>query len=231
MIDWTQIDTVMLDMDGCLLDLHYDNRLWNELVPARYGQAQGISAEEARRLLYGHLLGERRDLEFYCIDFWTRRTGLDIIALHHELAHLVDYRPGAAAFLDWLRGRVRTLLVTNAHRTSLAVKDRCLGLGKRLDRVFSSHDFGAPKESGAFWSRLSGVERFDPSRTLFIDDTQTVLDAASNYGIGHLLTIIQPDSGRPPRANLAYPAFNDFNELIEAAGLGRTLRVPRTEGS
>ena len=231
MIDWTQIDTVMLDMDGCLLDLHYDNRLWNELLPARYGEAQGIGVDEARRRLYGHLLGKARDLEFYCINFWTRRTGLDILALHRELAHLVDYRPGAAAFLDWLRGRARSLLVTNAHRTSLTVKERRSGLGKRLDRVFSSHDFGAPKESGVFWSRLSGVERFDPARTLFIDDTETVLDAAGNFGIGHLLTIVQPDSGRPPRANLKYPAFNDFNELIEAAGLGRTLRVPRTEGS
>ena len=25
MIDWTSIDTVLLDMDGTLLDLHYDN--------------------------------------------------------------------------------------------------------------------------------------------------------------------------------------------------------------
>ena len=36
MIDWDRIDTVLLDMDGTLLDLHYDNTLWNELLPARY---------------------------------------------------------------------------------------------------------------------------------------------------------------------------------------------------
>ena len=215
MIDWTQIDTVMLDMDGCLLDLNYDNHLWNELVPSRYGQAQGISPDEARQRLYGHLLGKDRDLEFYCIDFWTRRTGLDIRALHHELAHLIDYRLGAAAFLDWLPGRARALLVTNAHRASLAVKDRYSGLSQRVDEALSSHDFGAPKESRAFWDRLAAAERFDPSRTLFIDDTETVLNAARGHGIGHLLTIRQPDSGRPPRDNLKYPAFNDFNELME----------------
>ena len=222
MVDWTRIDTVMLDMDGCLLDLHYDSCLWNELVPTRYGEARGIGVEEARRRLYGHLLGKVRDLDFYCIDFWTRRTGLDIRALHHELAHLVTYRPGAAAFLDWLRGRAQALLVTNAHRASLAVKDRYSGLSQRLDGTLSSHDFGHPKESSAFWPRLAErlndglaqAERFDPARTLFIDDNETVLDAASAHGIGHLLTIRQPDSGRPPRANLKYPAFNDFNELI-----------------
>ena len=215
MIDWTQIDTVMLDMDGCLLDLHYDNCLWNELVPTRYGQAQGISPGEARRRLYGDLQGKVRDLDFYCIDFWTRRTGLDIRALHHELAHLIAYRLGAAAFLGWLRGRVRALLVTNAHRASLAVKDQYSGLSQRLDETRSSHDFGVAKESAAFWDRLADAERFDPARTLFIDDNETVLDAASAHGIGHLLTIRQPDSDRPPRANLRYRAFNDFNELID----------------
>ena len=214
MIDWTRIDTVMLDMDGCLLDLHYDNCLWNELVPARYGEAQGISVDEARRRLYGHLLGKDRDLDFYCIDFWTRRTGLDIRALHHELAHLVSYRPGAAAFLGWLRGRARSLLVTNAHRASLVVKDRYSGLSQRLDGTLSSHDFGHPKESLAFWPLLAQAVRIDAARTLFIDDNETVLDAACAHGIGHLLTIRQPDSGRPPRTNLKYPAFNDFNELI-----------------
>ena len=231
MIDWPQINTVLLDMDGCVLDLHYDNCLWNELVPARYGQAQGIGAEEARQRLYGHLLGKARDLDFYCIDFWIRRTGLDIIALHHELAHLIRYRPGAADFLGWLRGRARALLATNAHRASLAVKDRYSGLCQRLDGALSSHDFGHPKESSAFWSRLAEVERFDPARTLLIDDNQTVLDAASAHGIGHLLTIKQPDSGRPPRADLKYPAFNDFNELIGSTCEGRTPRAPQAEGS
>ena len=215
MIDWAQIDTVLFDMDGCLLDLHYDNCLWNDLVPARYAEAQGISADEARRRLYGHLVGKDRDLDFYCIDFWTGRTGLDLIALHHELAHLIGYRPGAAAFLDWLRGRARTLLVTNAHRASLAVKDRYSGLSQRLDGTLSSHDFGHAKESPAFWPRLAEAEPFDPARTLFIDDNETVLDAASDHGIGYLLTISQPDSGRPPRDNLKYPACNDFNELID----------------
>ena len=35
--DWRAIDTVLLDMDGTLLDLRFDNYFWLELVPRKYG--------------------------------------------------------------------------------------------------------------------------------------------------------------------------------------------------
>ena len=217
-LDWTQIRTVMLDMDGCLLDLRYDNHLWNDLVPARYGQAQGLSTDEARSRLYGHLLGSRRDLDFYCIDYWLRRTALDLMALHQEMAHLILYRPGAQAFLRWLEAKdLRVLLVTNAHRASLAVKDQHSGLCAQIDRALSSHDFGCVKESAPFWARLAEAEPFDPARTLFIDDNQAVLEAAAAFGIAHLRTVRQPDSSRPPRRNLKFPAFDHFTELMDGA--------------
>ena len=218
MPDWTQIRTVMLDMDGCLLDLQYDNRLWNDLVPARYGQAQGISVDEARSRLYGHLLGKERGLDFYCIDYWLRRTELDLLALHQEMAHLVLYRPGAQTFLRWLAAKdLRVLLVTNAHRASLAVKDQHSGLCTQVDRALSSHDFRCVKESAPFWERLAEAEPFDPAHTLFIDDNQAVLEAAAAFGIAHLRTVRQPDSSRPPQRNLRFPAFDHFRELMDGS--------------
>ena len=218
MLDWSQIDTVMLDMDGCLLDLNYDNRLWNDLVPSRYGQAHRVSEDTARQRLYGHLQDGARELNFYCIDFWTRRTQLDIIALHHEMAHLIIYRPGAKAFLRWLRTKdLRVLLVTNAHRLSLAVKDRHSGLCSLVHRTISSHDFGCVKQSTPFWERLAEAEPFDPAHTLFIDDNQPVLEAAAAFGIAHLLTVAQPDSNRPRQRRLRFPAFNHFAEIMEGA--------------
>ncbi|MCP4043692.1 MAG: haloacid dehalogenase, partial [Gammaproteobacteria bacterium] len=34
-INWNSIHTVLLDMDGTLLDLHFDNQFWLEHVPLR----------------------------------------------------------------------------------------------------------------------------------------------------------------------------------------------------
>jgi len=215
MIQWADIDTVLLDLDGTLLDLHYDNRLWNELLPERFGQHVGMDVGAASDRLLAEMRAVYGTREFYCLDYWCRVTGLDVIALHHDLVHLIRYRPGAERFLAWLRasGR-RSVLVTNAHRGSVDVKDRHARLLERLDADVSCHDYGAPKESQLFWQQLLESHPFDPARTLFIDDNAPVLDAAAQFGVRHLLTVVQPDSGRPARAELRYPAFNDFAEII-----------------
>ena len=215
MIDWDQIDTVLLDMDGTLLDLNYDNTLWNHLLPAKYGERLRISESAAREALFSHMQEIRHRLEFYCLDYWASYTKLDVIALHRELSHLIQYRPGALDFLTWLgkRGTTR-LLVTNAHRDSLSVKNAHSNLTGRVDSAISCHDYGAPKESPRFWQRLAEEHAFTPQRTLFIDDNHAVLEAAAKFGIERLLTIYQPDSARPHRTDLQFPAFNDFNELL-----------------
>ncbi len=215
MIDWRAIDTVLLDMDGTLLDLRYDNTLWGKLVPDRYCDVCPAATEQARNDLLQHMLDTRHTLDYYSLDYWARYTGLEIVALHHELVHLIRYRPGAESFLAWLGGtEVRCILVTNAHRDSLAVKNAHSRLCDGMHATVSSHDYGHPKESEAFWVQLAENHPFEASRTLLIDDSQVVLDAAAAYGIEHLLTVRQPDSGRPSRQGLAFPAFNHFGELM-----------------
>ena len=218
MVRWDIIDTVLLDMDGTLLDLCYDNALWNTLVPERYSEANNITLDSARTELFSHMSDKKGHLEFYCLNYWAEYTGLDIHALHHELADLIGYRPYAQDFLHWLRGSgKRSLLVTNAHRHSLMVKDQHSGLTELLDVTVSCHDYGAPKESQEFWQRLMNDHPFDPQRTLLIDDNDQVLGSAARYGIAHLLTVSQPDSERPAREALNYPALRDFRDLRYAA--------------
>ena len=53
MIDWSCIDTVLLDMDGTLLDLHFDNFFWSEHLPRTYALRHQISKEESSAYLYG----------------------------------------------------------------------------------------------------------------------------------------------------------------------------------
>jgi putative hydrolase of the HAD superfamily len=220
LFDWAQIDTVLLDMDGTLLDLHFDNHFWLEHVPLRYAQTHAVSEAEARALLHGRYRDIQGTLAWYCVDHWSRELGLDIALLKEEIDHLIAEHPHVDEFLGLLEAASkRRVLVTNAHQKSLQLKMRKTRLDGRLDAVVCAHDIGLPKEHEQFWDGLQQVAAFDPDRTLFIDDSLPVLRSAERYGIRHLLGILLPDSRQPLREADEYPAVRDFGELLPALRL------------
>jgi len=214
MIDWSRIDTVFLDMDGTLLDLHFDNHFWLEHVPKRYAEDRGLPLEQAREELMQRYRSVEGTLEWYCIDRWSRALGLDIALLKEEVDHLIAVHPHVMDFLEALqRAGKRRVLVTNAHQKSIALKMRRTPLKGHLERIICSHDIGVAKEHLDFWPRLNEIEPFDPQRTLFVDDSPSVLAAARDYGFRWLLAILAPDSQQPMRTPADFPAVRDFSEL------------------
>ncbi|MBA4501636.1 GMP/IMP nucleotidase [Marinobacterium marinum] len=217
MLDWQAIDTVLLDMDGTLLDLHFDSHFWLELLPARYAARHGVELEQARHWLHERIRQEQGALSWYCLDYWTEQLNLPVARLKREIMDRIGFRPGAQAFLAALKasGR-RTVIATNAHPDSLALKVEVTALDTLVDVVICSHDFGYPKESQSFWQALHEVEPFNPQRTLLVDDSLAVLDSADQYGIAHLLSITRPDLTQPARRIDRYDATDDFSEVIDA---------------
>ena len=217
MINWQNIDTLILDIDGTLLDRNFDNVVWEELLPTRYGEAHGLEIEKARETLESHMRDVAHTLDYYRIDYWNEYTGVNVLQLHQEVAHLLDFRPGARAFLDWVhRMGIRSILATNADRDCFSVKDKHCRLSDEVQTIVSCHDYGVPKETQAFWVSLNKAHPFENSTTLFIDDDEMVLEAAEKYGIEHLLTIRQPDLKRPVRGGLRFPSIDNLMELVPA---------------
>lgn len=212
--DWSAIDTVILDMDGTVLDLHFDNRFWLHHLPAAYAARHGMSQAEALQHLVGLFNGQQGTLNWYCVDYWSAQVGFDIAALKPELKHLIQPRVDAFDFLARLHASGRqVLLATNAHRASLELKLAETTMGQWFHALVSSHDYGHAKEEQAFWQRLRQEHPFDPARTLFLDDSEAVLDSARRFGIAWLISIVTPDSQTPPRTGLRYPAIDRFAEL------------------
>ncbi len=212
---WSQIDTVLLDMDGTLLDLQFDNYFWLQLVPERFADRYSMTLEAARLELTPRFAARQGTLDWYCTAFWSRDLGLDIAVLKHEICERVEYLPGAERFLAEMRHRkLRTALLTNAHRDALRVKDARSGLTCYFDVVISSHDYGVPKESAEFWHRAQAQVGFDPSRSLFVDDSLAVLRAARTHGIAQVFAISHPDSGGVPREVTEFPAVARLADLL-----------------
>jgi 5'-nucleotidase len=216
MLDWRAVDTVLLDMDGTLLDLHFDSYFWLEHLPLRYAQLRKLEPADAREWLHQRITQEQGTLNWYCLDYWSEQLGVDIPALKREVADRIGFRPQVKDFLQRLRQRgMRSVIVTNAHRDSLNIKLHLTGLDSLVDGIICSHDFRLPKEDVEFWTQLQAVEPFDPARTLLVDDSLAVLRSAQRYGIAHLLSIVQPDSQAPARRIDEFRAIDQFDELFK----------------
>ena len=208
-------ETLLLDMDGTLLDLAFDNYMWGELVPRRYAAANSMSIEEGRDYMFEQYAAVQGDLEWYCLDHWRGRLGIDIMQLHHDVSDRIGYLAGAREFLRSVCDQdIRVLLVTNAHPEMLALKDAMTGLGSYFDGIYSSHDFGYAKEHQKFWHALHNEVGFDHDTTLFVDDSQTVLKSAQEYGIGMLVTVSRPDSTAPLRCDLEFSSVEKVADLL-----------------
>lgn len=222
--DWSTVDTVLLDMDGTLLDLRFDNYFWQELVPRRYGKLRGMGKDEAHRALAPRFAARQGTLEWYCLDHWSRELGINIARLKEEVDEYIDYLPDVPEFLIAMRSfGKRLVLVTNAHRDTLAVKIRRTGLGSFLDAMFSSQEIGVPKEDPQFWERLQAHEPFDAARTMLVDDSLPVLRSAHAYGIGRIVAIRKPDSSLPPRD------MDDFHAVDRLVDLGLPIDPDETD--
>lgn len=217
MIDWQQIDTVLLDMDGTLLDLHFDNHFWQTHVPLRYAETKGLPHDIARDELMARYHARAGTLEWYSVDFWATELELDIMALKEEVAHLIAVHPAVVDFLAATRtAGKRIVMATNAHHKSLTLKMAKTGLEPHFDALVSSHELGFAKEARGFWEKLQALEGFDPARTVLVDDSLPVLDAARAFGIRHLIAVRTPDTRQPPKDTRGYPTIDSFAELMPA---------------
>jgi HAD superfamily hydrolase (TIGR01509 family) len=215
-LPWNTIDTVLLDMDGTLLDLHFDNHFWLHHLPQRYAEHHGISRALADAELLPLFREHAGQLNWYCTDFWSRELNLSIRDLKREVAHLIALRPDADTFLAALRtAGKQVVLITNAHRDSLSLKMERIELAPYFDRLISSHDYGFPKEDQQFWHALQQDCPFTSARSLFIDDSLPILRSAGVFGIGHLLAVRQPDSQAESKDTEEFAAVEDYRKLLQ----------------
>jgi 5'-nucleotidase len=215
MIDWREIETVLLDMDGTLLDLHFDNYFWKEYLPQRYAEIKGLDSGAAKHYIISETRRIEGSLNWYSTDYWSETLEIDVVELKHEISHKVAVRPYCVDFLDALRAaRKDVVMVTNAHHDSLALKMEKTRIADKFDRLITVHEFSLPKEDPQCWHEVHKRHPFDARKTLLIDDNLVALQSAREYGIDSLLAIWQPDSQEPRREIAGFEAIHSFDEIM-----------------
>lgn len=214
-LPWHAIDTVLLDMDGTLLDKHFDDYFWEQYVPEHYSLVHDISVEEAKERLVARYYKVKDTLDWADLNFWSRELGLDLQELKLRINHLIGVHPYVIEFLEHcLKSGKKLYLITNAHSSTLAIKLEKTALGPWFDRIVCAEEVGLAKEEAGFWERLQQMLHFDKTRTLLVDDTEKVLFSAQAYGLAHLLFVARPSSRQRVEYSCHFPSIEFFKELM-----------------
>lgn len=215
MLDWTKIKTVLLDMDGTLLDLHFDNYFWHEYLPQCWAKKHTVSLQQAKAHLMPIFKQEEGTLQWYCLDYWSERLEMNMIELKNAIKHKIKTRPDTIDFLNFLKSNNKTIvMVTNAHPDLIQMKFFETNIAQYFHNVISSHILGIEKENVEFWHKLADEVAFDKSDTVLIDDNINVLSSAREYGIGNLISIKRPDSQKPLREIEDFYSVDLFSEIM-----------------
>ena len=215
MIPWSEVDTVLLDMDGTLLDKHFDDYFWEHFVPEIYARENGIEEREARKKLLDTYRAKEGTLDWTDLDYWSEQLGLDIPALKLKIDHLIQVHPYVIEFLEFLQKSQRGVyLVTNAHGKTLAIKMAKTALSGYFTGIVCAEEIGMPKEDPRFWAGLRQRIDFRRERTMLAEDSEKILLSARSYGIRHLIHVARPSSRGPIQVSSQFPSISFFNELI-----------------
>lgn len=212
---WAQIDTVLLDMDGTLLDKYFDDFFWEEYVPKIFAEQNQMSSEQARKELLKRYQRVESTLQWTDLDYWSEQLQLDIPELKCKVDHLIQVHPFVIDFLQFIRKLGKKVhLVTNAHSKTLEIKMRKTALGSWFDQIVCAEEVGEAKEQPAFWDKLEGILSYDRKRTLLADDTAKVLRSARQYEMGFLIFVAKPSSRLPVSYSNEFQSIATFDELI-----------------
>ncbi len=214
--DWNQLDDVLLDMDGTLLDRHFDNFFFEEELPRRYAAKYGLEAVEAREKLFALYRTVEGELDWTNLHYWTKTLGLDVIAMTKEFDHMIGFLPHAEEFLQHLKVKgKRVSLVTNAHTAGVAIKVEKTGLDSHVHRIVDAFEVGYLKMRAEYWPICQRLIGFEPKRTLYLDDDESCLNAAQEYGIGHIFHSAQSSSQLPPQRSDRYRSIESLAAFIQ----------------
>ncbi len=215
LIDWTQIDEILLDLDGTLLDLNFDLHFWLEYLPIIYSEKHKIRIEDAKNTLLKMLDAEIGTLNWYCLDFWRNKLDLDIVQLKRNVSHLIQVHPNVDEFLTQVKLiNKKIYLVTNAHRKTIKLKMQATKIEHYFDDIISSHDFGFAKQEQHFWHELTRNIGLIKERAIFFDDSKDVLHAARKFNIGQIIAISKPSSKLDAKELSGFINIENFSQVM-----------------
>ena len=215
-LNWDRIDDVLIDMDGTLLDRHFDNFFFEEDLPRRYVAMQGLSFDASRGTVNGDVPVGGRELAWTDLHYSSGRVGIDVVAMHLSQLTLIGFLLGAEDFLKAVRIKGKRRAATNAHEAGVAVKsaktglDRYVGSDRRRVRSGLSQD-----EMPEYWpGPAAGWLDSTRAALSMLTTTEMCSAAASHYGIATIIHSAKSSSQLPPVQSSKFASVEHLPALL-----------------
>lgn len=214
-INWDKIDTVLLDMDGTLIDQHHEDVFWGTMVPEAYARKHGISVKEAEGIVFGKYDAKKCHLDWGNIDAWEKDLGMKLWKMRRRIKPFIRLHPHTARFLRFLKRRGKKVyLVSSAPRSAIDFELAHTKIGKYFDGIYTQTDIGKSKHDGLFWKRLQRKLKFDRHRTLLAEDNEGIARAAKKFGMKYVIFKSKSSSRKPPYIPRGLLCVRHFDDIL-----------------
>ena len=216
---------MLLDLDGTLLDLAYDNYVWMGRIPDSRSRPS-LSIPEAQAAIAPKFRAWAGKLEWYSIDSGARTGARHRPGASRGGAGRLAARAHSAVSSSALPRRGKRLaLMTNAHPSILEIKHARTGVLDLPRRRLHLARLRRPKEDPWVLGSGRAAERGDPARTLFVDDSAAVLLLGDPL-LGAALGDMARARTVRRRPTPTFESVDGVADLAEGGGRG-TRRRPR----
>ena len=179
------IECLLIDMDGVILDNAYDNDFWQNQIPEVIADSKGIAFDDAKRLAIQIFNYKKNTKDWYDVDYWSNMLSIDIEAQKRSEKSFskISLYDGVIDTLSALKNKKKMILITNAHRKTLNIKLEKYNLTPYFDEMVCAHELNYVKEDIQLWYMLRSKYRLDYEKTLLVEDTINNINVGLSAGI------------------------------------------------
>jgi len=179
------IECLLIDMDGVILDNAYDNDFWQNQIPEVIADNKGIAFDDAKRLAIQIFNYKKNTKDWYDVDYWSNMLDIDIEAQKRSEKSFsrISLYDGVIDTLSVLKNKTKMILITNAHRKTLNIKLEKYNLNPYFDEMVCAHELNYVKEDIQLWYMLRSKYRLDYEKTLLVEDTINNINVGLSAGI------------------------------------------------
>ncbi len=211
-INWQQIETILLDMDGTLLDMSFDIYFWQDYLVKQYAKKHNINTQKAGYKIYQAFITKSSNCQ--SIQYWSEILDIDIAGLIEQVADLIIIHPFVEQFLQEAQMQKKNIiLISDAPKEAVELKMRLSKLARYFDKIISACDYNSQKYEQKFWHSLENNITFNKNKTVFFDDRLDVLKIAKEYGV-KTIGISQPSIKLPLVDFSGFDAIKNFSKVL-----------------